>query len=99
MCGGQDLSRCVWETVFPADSGNAYLVRKTSNSRITLVMKCCAWYLSVKLEPHDELPYSKGEEFLEVMTMDQRTCVWLVEEGGGSSVSGQFLKMSRRVSL
>ena len=28
----QDLSRCGWETVFPADCGNAYLV-----TRMTLV--------------------------------------------------------------
>ena len=35
----QDLSRCGWETVFPADTGNAYLVRKASNTRITLVKK------------------------------------------------------------
>ena len=41
----QDLSRCGWETVFPADCGNAYLVRKASNTRITLVKKRCAWYL------------------------------------------------------
>ena len=51
---------------------NAYLVRKASDTRITLVKKRCAWYLRVKLKPHDELPCSKGEEFLEVMTMDQR---------------------------
>ena len=38
----QDLSRCDWETVFPADCGNGYLVRQASNSRITLVKKRCA---------------------------------------------------------
>ena len=74
----QDLSRC----------GNAYLVRKASNTRITLVKKRCAWYLRVKLKPHNELPYSEGEEFLEVMSMDQRAGVWPVEGGGGSSSSG-----------
>ena len=46
----QDLSRCGWETVFPADRGNAYLVRKASDTRITLVKKRCAWYLRVKLQ-------------------------------------------------
>ena len=45
----QDLSRCGWKTVFPADCGNAYLVRKASDTRITLVKKRCAWYLRVKL--------------------------------------------------
>ena len=83
----QDLSRCGWETVFPADCGNACLVRKASDI-LALVKKRCAWYLRVKLKPHNELPYSEGEEFLEVMSMDQRAGVWLVEEGGGSSSSG-----------
>ena len=41
----QDLSRCGQETVFPADSGDAYLVRKASDTRITLVEKRCAWLL------------------------------------------------------
>ena len=31
----QDLNRCGWETVVPADSGNAYFVKKASNIRIT----------------------------------------------------------------
>ena len=84
----QDLSRCGWETVFPADCGNAYFVRKASNTRVTLVKKRCAWYLRVKLKRHNELPCSEGEEFLEVMSMDQRAGVWPVEEGGGSSSSG-----------
>ena len=53
-----------------------------------LVKKRCAWYLIVKLKPHNELPYTESEEFLEVMSMDQRACVWPVEEGGGSSSSG-----------
>ena len=70
------------------DSGNAYLVRKASDTRTTLVKKRCAWYLRVKLEPHSELPYNESEEFLEVMSMDQRAGVWLVEEGGGSGSSG-----------
>ena len=84
----QDLSRCGWETVFHADCGNAYLARKASDTRITLVKKRCAWYLRVKLKPHVELPYTESEEFLEVMSMDQRAGVWPVEEGGGSSSSG-----------
>ena len=84
----QDLSRCGWETVFPADCGNAYLVRKASDTRITLVKKRCAWYLRVKLKHHNGLPYIESEEFLEVMSTDQRAGVWLVEEGGGSSSSG-----------
>ena len=84
----QDLSRCGWETVFLADSENAYLVTKASNTRITLVKKRCAWYLRFKLMPHNESPYSKGEEFLEVLSLDQRAGVCLVEEGGSSSSSG-----------
>ena len=84
----QDLSRCGWETVFPADCGNAYLVRKASDTRVTLVQKRCAWYLRVKLKPDSELPYNEGEEFLEVMSMDQRAGVWPVDEGGSSGSSG-----------
>ena len=38
----QDLSRCGWERVFSADCGDAYLVRKASGTRITLVKKRCA---------------------------------------------------------
>ena len=83
----QDLSRCGWETVFPTGCGNAYFVRKASDARITLVDKRCAWRLRVKLKPHNELPYIESEEFLEVMSMDQRAGVWLVEEGGSSSSS------------
>ena len=41
----QDLGRCGWETVFPADCGYAYHVRKALGTRITLVKKTCAWYL------------------------------------------------------
>ena len=50
--------------------------------------KRCAWYQRVKLKPHSESPYKGSEEFLEVMSMDQRAGVWPVEEGGGSSSSG-----------
>ena len=50
--------------------------------------KRCAWYLRVKLKAHNELPYTEGEKFLEVMSMDQRARVWPVEEGGGSSSGG-----------
>ena len=84
----QDLSRCGWETVFSADCGNPYLVRKASDTRITLVMKRCAWYRRVKLKPHNEMPYTESEEFLEVMSMDQRAGVWPVDEGGSSGSSG-----------
>ena len=84
----QDLSRCGWETVFPANCGNAYLVRKASDIRVTLVQKRCVWYLRVKLKPHSELAYNEGEEFLEVMSMDQRAGVWPVDEGGSSGSSG-----------
>ena len=76
----QDLSRCCWEAVFPAGCGDAYFVRKASDTRITLVKKRCAWYLRVKLKPHNELPCIESEEFLEVMSMDQRAGVWPVEE-------------------
>ena len=72
----------------PADCEDAYLVRKALDTRITLVKKRCGWYLRVKLKPHNELPYSKGEEFMEVMSMDLRAGVWLVEEGGCSSSIG-----------
>ena len=65
----QALSRCGWETVLPADCGDAYLVRKASGICITLVKKRCAWYLRVKLKPHNELPYAEGEELLEVMLL------------------------------
>ena len=41
----QDLSRCGWETVFPAGCGDAYLNKKASDTRITLVNKRCAWFL------------------------------------------------------
>ena len=84
----QNLSRCGWETVFTADCGNAYFVRKASNTRNTLVKKRCAWYLRVKLKPHNKLPYTESEEYLEAMSMDQRAGVWPVEEGGGLSSSG-----------
>ena len=84
----QDLSRCGWETVFPAGCGDAYLVRKASDTRITLVKKRCAWYLRVKLKLHNELPYTGSEELLELMSMDQRAGVWPVDEGGGSSSNG-----------
>ena len=77
----QDLGRCGWETVFPADCGDAYLVRKASDTRITLVKKRCAWYLRVKLKPHSELPYAEGEEFLEVMSLDRGAGVRPVEGG------------------
>ena len=84
----QDLFRCGWETVFPADSGDAHLVRKASGTRITVVKKRCAWYLRVKFRPHSELPYAEGEEFLEVMSLDRGAGVRPVEGGGSSSSSG-----------
>ena len=84
----QDLSRCRWETVFPAGCGDANSIRKASNTRITLVKKRCAWYLRAKLKPHQKLPFTEGEEFLEVMSMAQGAGVWLVFEGGSSSSSG-----------
>ena len=79
---------CGWETVIPADCGDAYLVRKTSGTRITLVNKRCAWHLRVKFESHSELPYAEGEEFLEVISLDRGVGVLSVEEGGSSSSSG-----------
>ena len=79
LLSSQDLSRCGWETVFPADCGIVYLVSKASDTRITLVKKSCVWY---------ELPYTESEEFLEVTSMDRRAGVWPVEEGGGSGSSG-----------
>ena len=50
--------------------------------------KRCAWYLRVKLKLHSELSYTESEEFLEVVSMDQRAGVWPVEKGGGSISSG-----------
>ena len=79
----QDLSRCGWETVFPADTGNACLTRN-----ITLVKKRCAWYVRVKLKPHNELPYIESEEFLKTMSMDRGAGVLPVQGGGGWSSSG-----------
>ena len=93
----QDLSLCGWETVFSTDCGNAYLVRKASDTRITLVKKRCAWFLRVKLKPHNELPYTESEEFLEVMSMDQRAGVWPVDEGGSSGSSGSDVEESEPV--
>ena len=87
----QDLSRGGWETVFPAGCGDAHLIRKASNTRITLVKKRCAWYLRAKLKPHHELPFTEGEEFLEVMSLDQGSGVWPVFEGGSSSSSGPMV--------
>ena len=81
----QGLSRCGWETVFPADCGDAYLVRK---ARIAFVKKRCACYLRVKLKPHSELPYAEGKEFLEVMSLDRGAGVLPLQKGGSSSFSG-----------
>ena len=53
--------------------------------------KRCAWYLRAKLKPHHELPFTKGEEFLEVMSLDQGAGVWPVFEGGSSSSSGPMV--------
>ena len=92
----QDLSSCGWETVFPAGCGDAYLIRKASNNLVTLVKKRCAWYLRAKLKPHRELPFTKGEEFLEVMSMDQGAGVWPVFEGGSSSSSGPTVPLQHR---
>ena len=84
----QDLGQCGRETVFPADCGDAYLVRKASCTRITLVKKRCGWYLRVKLKPHSELTYAEGEEFLEEMSLVQEAAVRPVQEEGSSSCSG-----------
>ena len=45
-------------------------------------------YLRAKLEPHSQLPFKEGEEFLEVMSMGQGAGVLPVGEGGSSSSSG-----------
>ena len=39
----QELNLCDWETVFPADCGNAYLVREALDTRVTIVKKRCSW--------------------------------------------------------
>ena len=62
LLSAQDLSRCGWETVFPADCGDAYFVRKASGTRITLVKKRRAWCLRVNLKPHSELSYADGPQ-------------------------------------
>ena len=91
----QDIGRCGWETVFPADCGDAYLARKASDTRITLVKKRCAWYLRVKLRPHSELPYAESEELLAVMSMDQRSwCVWKKVEAQAAAAQ-QFRRCRR----
>ena len=77
----QDLSRCGWETVFPADCGNTHPARKASNTRIALVKKRCEWYLRVKLKPHNELPHSEGEELLEARSAVVPALPEDVEEG------------------
>ena len=85
----QDLSRRGWETVLPAGCGDAYLVRKASDTRITLVKKRCAWYLRVKLKLHNELPYTESEEFLEVMSMTRgQVCGLCMKVEGSSGSSG-----------
>ena len=86
----QDLSRCGWETVFPADFGDAYLVRKASGAcqHHAREEKVC-WYLRVKLKLHNELlPHAEVEEVLEVMSLDRGAGVRPVQEGGRSSSSG-----------
>ena len=73
-------------------TGNAYLVREASNTRITLVKKRCAWYLRVKFKRHNGLPNIESEEFLEVCGL------WKKVEAQAAVVQ-QFLKMSREASL
>ena len=67
------LSRCDWETVFPTDDVVTYLVRKASDTRLTLMKKRCAWYLRAELKSHSEWSFKEGEEFLEMMSMDRRS--------------------------
>ena len=87
-----DLSRCGWETVFPADCVNAYLVREASDTRVTLVKERCACYLRVKLKPHNELPYTESEERVPGGDVDgpESRCVacgrkWRIEQQWSSS--------------
>ena len=71
------------------DTGKALLsthdiIRKASDTRITLVRKRCAWHLRVKLKPHRVLPCTDDEEFMEVLALDRRAGVRPVQEGGCS---------------
>ena len=81
FCRHKILAAVAWETVFPADCGDAYLVKKASGISVTLVRKRCAWYLRVKLKPHSELPYAEDTEFMEVMSLDRAAGVRPVQEG------------------
>ena len=47
--------------------------------------------LEGQTQPHHELPLTQGEEFLEVMRLDQGAGVWPVFEGGSSSSSGPLV--------
>ena len=47
--------------------------------------------LESQTQPHHELPFTQGEEFLEVMPLDQGAGVWPVFEGGSSSSSGPLV--------
>ena len=80
----QDLSRCGWETVFPAGGASAYLHRPASGTRIDLVRKRCAWYLRATLKPHSESPLTASEEFMEVLSLGRMMGVRPVQEGGAS---------------
>ena len=80
FCRHKILAALAWETVFLADCGNAYLVRKSSGISVTLVRKRCAWYLRVKLKPHCELLHAGGEDLMEVVSLDR---------GAGAACAGR----------
>ena len=71
-----------------ADCGDAYFVRNASDTRITLVKKRSAWYLRVKLKPHNELPCIakvKSSWRWCRWTREQACGLWKKVEGSGSS--------------
>ena len=63
----------------------AYLIRKASDTRITLVKNTLCLVPESQAQASQRVaPHTESEEFLEVMSMDQRAGVWPVEEGGSS---------------
>eukprot|EP00959_Pyramimonas_sp_CCMP1952_P224549 4695340-Pyramimonas_sp.AAC.1 len=87
-----DLSRCQWETVFPADGGGAYILRRASGTRINLVRKRRAWYLRVRLKPHEDLPFTSAQELSEVASMEDRGIYPLDADVGTEAEEGTPVK-------
>ena len=56
----QDLSRCGWETVFPADCEKC-APGQESFGQSHHAREETSWYLRTKFKPHNELPYTESE--------------------------------------